>query len=176
MTPDELTRQWEAHLREHKLMSEAHAEDHRQLAEIVEQTATRLEGQLDKTADRLAETVRDTARLHWDNHLLQHQEAQRALDKAAEHVTERIDGVVDQNKADKASGNEWRGSMLDREKQFATKADAGNNAKDIGELQRWRAGAEGKTQGMAPMVAIGLSVVTAIIVAVAVAFVTRGTP
>lgn len=161
---------FDAHLREHALMSAAHEQEHKQLADIVEQTASRLENVLNITATRLADTVRETAKLHWDNHLLQHQQNERAVDKAQYSMDARLaalDATVDRNKAE---GNEWRGTMDDKDKKFATKSDWASNAKDIIELQRWRSASEGKTMGAAPMWALAAAIITAVITAAAAAF------
>lgn len=162
--------QWKAHLREHTLMSDNHKKDHEHLADIMKETADRLDSTLRATASTLADTVR----VQWENHMTQHQQSDRAVDKAEAEMEKQLGSMAETVKQNKTDANEWRGSMKDRETLFATKADWQSNAKDIVELQRWRSASEGKTQGMQPMVAIGLTVLTAVIVAVVVAFVTKG--
>lgn len=163
-----------AHLREHKLMSDAHREDHAKLAGELKDTANELALAVRETAARLADNLRTTADTHWLNHQREHELSERAVDKAERAVNERLAGITSMMAKNKEEGNEWRGAMDDREGKFASKEQLATAEKAINSLDQSRVRIEGKQSGAAPMWAITLTVVTAVIVLIITRFINLG--
>lgn len=153
-----------AHLREHELMSEAHRELHHALERQLNESARTANKNIDERAATLNTTMEKNTTDHWRNHQDQHQQSEVALAKIEKYADERS----------KETSLRFETAL---QSVISTNAQRDKSVDDsIKRFEEYIARNEGRGVGQAPFVAIGLSIVTAVLSAGAVIIATRALP
>jgi anaerobic ribonucleoside-triphosphate reductase len=158
---EQLDLRQESHLREHGLMLDAHKELHKALENKITQTADAANSNIEERASALHAALEKNTQDHWRNHQDQHDQSEKALEKIERYSDERS-----------------RETNLRFEAALQSQVLA-NNQRDksvdesIKRFDAYIARNEGKGVGQAPFIAMGLSILTAVLAAGAIVIATR---
>ena len=195
---DPALQKWTSHEREHGLISEAHQREHDNLMREVGEKAKALEDRVRETAQALAKQfadttvtlenrVREVAELHWNNHRVEHDGDQRAVDKVERNMVDKFESVNEfrNQQKDIIAGflprAEYDGAhkaVVDRVDQLRLTASTHITREEFGlalaqigtlrdELSKFREREGGKKEGAAPYTAIIFAVIGSVLSALA---------
>lgn len=177
----------EEHRREHDSLAREVASAAAQLASQVRDTAAAFDTRIRDATSTLEARVKEVAQLHWDNHRVEHLADQRALDKVERNMDERFKSVNEfrEQQKDIIAGflprKEYDGAhtaLEDRVDQLRLLAGTHITREEFNlivnqfnvvrdEFAKFREREAGKKEGSSPYTGIIMTVVTAVLVMLA---------